>query len=73
MTELFEAKVRRVGTSLGIIIPKEAGVREGELVKISILREDRELRKKILNELLGSAKGAAPFERDRRDRLDRYK
>jgi antitoxin component of MazEF toxin-antitoxin module len=72
MAELFKAKVRRVGSSLGILIPKETAdkenIKEGEEIEVSLLKR-RNLAK--LLKLAGTAKGAEPFERDREDRLDR--
>ncbi len=69
MGESFETKVRAVGTSLGVLIPKdiakEMNIRKGEKVRIGILKEN----KKVIDELFGSAKGAKPFERDHRDRF----
>ncbi len=72
MAELFKAKVRRVGSSLGVLIPKEIAnaekIKEGEEIEVSLLR-----RRKLaeLLKLVGTARGAQPFERDREDRLDR--
>jgi antitoxin component of MazEF toxin-antitoxin module len=72
MAELFKAKVRKVGTSLGVLIPKETAdrenIKEGEEIEVSLLKR-RNLAK--LLKLAGTAKGAGPFERDREDRLDR--
>lgn len=72
MAEMFKAKVRKVGTSFGVLIPMEViakeGIKEGEDIEVSVLK------KKNLDKLLklfGSAKGTEPFERDRKDRLDR--
>ena len=73
MSELFKAKVRKVGTSLGILIPKEVieeqKIKEGQEIELNLMR-----RKKIeeIERMFGIAKGAKPFERDRIDRLDRY-
>ncbi len=73
MPELFKAKVRRVGTSLGVLIPKEFAeqekIKEGEMVDVGLLKENRS---KLIEKAFGSAKGAKPFIRDRADRLDRY-
>lgn len=73
MPELFKAKVRKVGTSLGVLIPKdlieELGVKEGEEVEVGLLKENR---LKLIEKAFGIAKGAGPFERDRIDRLERY-
>ena len=73
MSELFKAKVRKVGTSLGILIPKEVAehesIKEGQEIELSILKQ-RKLEE--VWKLIGTAKGTKPFERDRTDRLDRY-
>ena len=73
MSELFTAKLRKVGTSLGILIPKEVieedKLKEGQKIQLSLLKE-RKLEE--LWKLMGTAKGAKPFVRDRIDRLDRY-
>ena len=73
MSELFKAKVRRVGTSLGVLIPKEVieggKIKEGQEVELSLLRR-RKLEE--IEKMFGIAKGAKPFERDRTDRLERY-
>ncbi|MFN7990842.1 MAG: hypothetical protein U0R44_01655 [Candidatus Micrarchaeia archaeon] len=69
MSDLFRAKVRRIGSSFGIIIPREQltamAVAEGDEVEIAMLRH-RNL--KSIEEGLGMAKGMKPFERDKRDR-----
>ncbi len=73
MAEMFKAKVRKVGTSFGVLIPMDIitkeKIREGEEVELSIIR--RKKLDALLKKLWGSAKGAGPFERDREDRLDR--
>lgn len=73
MPEMFKAKVRRVGTSLGVLIPKDLAekekIKEGEIVDVGLLKENR---MKILEKAFGSARGAKPFVRDRTDRLERY-
>ena len=73
MAEMFKAKVRKVGTSFGVLIPMEViakeRIKEGEEVELSLIR-----RKKfddLLKKTFGSAKGAGPFERDMEDRLER--
>ena len=64
--------MRKVGSSLGILIPKEVAdaenVKEGEEIDVSILKE-RKL--EAIRKLFGSVKNAKSFERDREDRLDR--
>ena len=73
MSELFKAKVRRVGTSIGVLIPKGIAEQEkikiGQEIQLSILKQ-RKLEEVL--KLIGTAKGAKPFERDRTDRLERY-
>ncbi|HLC32334.1 MAG TPA: hypothetical protein VJJ82_00755 [Candidatus Nanoarchaeia archaeon] len=65
MSEVFDAKVRKVGTSLGILIPNEQivkeNVKEGEVISVGFLR-----RKDVRNALKakGIYKGALPFERE---------
>jgi antitoxin component of MazEF toxin-antitoxin module len=69
--EVFRSKLRRVGTSLGVLIPKgvldAAGVHEGDEVELSFARTEDE-REKILREMAGVSKGLPPFRRDERDR-----
>jgi len=73
MPKMFKAKVRKVGTSLGVLIPREVAerekIKEGEEVDIGLLKA-----KKVgeVIKLFGSARGAKPFVRNREDRLDRY-
>lgn len=73
MPQLFKAKVRKVGTSFGILIPndfmKKEKIKEGEILSFTALRQRR------IDEVLklfGTAKGAKPFERDKTDRVDRW-
>ena len=73
MPEMFKAKVRRVGSSLGILIPKdyaeENKIKQGETVDVGMLKQRR---LEDVMKLFGTAKGSKPFVRDRTDRLDRY-
>lgn len=68
MVVLFKAKVRSVGTSLGVIIPKDAKVRKGEIISFSIIRRDPKAFEKLLKAALGSAKGTSKFVREHDDR-----
>jgi len=83
MPESFKAKVRNVGTSLGVLIPKwivEADkIRINDEVEVSLVRTlSKDGRKKMIKELFGWAKKTSgkkklpTFERDRKDRLERY-
>lgn len=73
MAEVFRVKVRRVGDSLGFLIPKgiadKENIKEGEEVDVSVLKQRK---MEELLKLRGTAKGFKPFRRDRTDRLDRY-
>lgn len=68
MAKTFKAKVRNVGTSLGILIPKDVAeeerVKKGEEIEVSILRRNMS----NVMKLFGSAKGAAEFKRDHKER-----
>jgi antitoxin component of MazEF toxin-antitoxin module len=72
MSKVFEGKVRRLGNSLAVIIPKEileeAGVKEGDEVKLSFpIPKSR--RREALMRMAGVDSLAEPFVREKRDRL----
>ena len=73
MPELFKTKVREVGTSFGILIPKsiaDAGkIEKGDEIFVSVIKKDLGLVKRSF----GMAKGAKSFERERVDRIKRYR
>ena len=74
MVNLFTAKVRRVGNSLGVIIPKEVlidnGYREGDEVKVVLPRHDLAERNKAILRIAGKWAGKlGPFEREKEDRF----
>ena len=73
MPEIFTVKVRKVGTSLGVLIPKEIvegeGIKEGEDVEISLIKRKR--LQEVL-ELFGTAGHSAHFERERVERIERW-
>lgn len=66
---MFKVKVRRIGTSLGVLIPKQLiankSIKVGEEVEIALLKRKREL----IAKAFGIAKGARPFERHDVDRI----
>ena len=68
MAELFETKIRKVGTSFGILLPKDIvqaqGLKEGEKIEVAIFNR----KKKLIEKYFGMTKGAGPFERDHDDR-----
>jgi len=65
--DTFEGKVRKVGTSFGVIIPNEVikgeRIKKDEIVKVAIIKKDFSL----LDKAFGSVK-AGPFKRDHSDR-----
>lgn len=69
--ELFQGRLRRVGNSLSILVPKKAleelHVGEGDEVEVALfpVLKDRRAR---LKAYIGSSPGMLPFERERRDR-----
>ena len=72
MAEVFEAKLRKIGNSLGIIIPKEiimtAGYSEGDTIKVSIISTNLAERNKLMLSIAGKYKGKEPFVREKEDR-----
>lgn len=74
MPRVFKAKVRKVGASLVILVPKELaekeGIKEGEEVQIGLLKP-RKLQDVL--KLMGSAKGARALERDRDDETELFR
>jgi len=73
MSELFTAKIRKVGTSVGILIPRGIIEKEkmkiGEEMKFSVFKQKR---LEEIEKMFGIAKGAKPFRRDNGDRIDRW-
>lgn len=73
MARVFEAKVRRLGNSLAVIVPdsvaKEAGAHEGDKVKVSVLTTRSSASKKSFIDFVGIDFGAKKFQRDERARL----
>ena len=69
MVGIFKAKVRNVGTSLGILLPgeviKEEGIKPGQQIEVSVLKKNL----KLIEESFGIAKGSSKFERENRDRF----
>jgi antitoxin component of MazEF toxin-antitoxin module len=73
MTTVFSAKVRKLGNSLAVIVPKkiaeEVGAKSGDKVRVSLLKAKAGA-KSSLDEFAGIDSGTAkPFVRDRRDRV----
>lgn len=72
MARTFKAKLRKLGNSLAVIVPKEvveeARAKEGDVIEVTIPPE-RERRKEIFRRIAGIDAGAEPFERESRDRF----
>jgi len=72
MSTVFEGKVRRLGNSMAVIIPKEVleetGAREGDVVKLSV-PIPKQKRKAALRKIAGSNPKSEPFIREKRDRF----
>ncbi len=70
MESLFKVKVRRIGTSFGVLIPKkllkENKIKLGEEIEIALLKRQK---LEAIQKLIGITKGAAPFRREHADRF----
>ena len=75
MPQVFEGKVRRLGNSMAVIIPRdvlfEAGVHEGDVLKLAIPVPIAK-RKRIWKRFAGIDRGALSFSREKRDRVDEW-
>ncbi|MFQ6136692.1 MAG: hypothetical protein ACE5PM_05890 [Candidatus Hydrothermarchaeales archaeon] len=71
MSEVFEAKVRRIGNAKGVIIPNEILEKihalEGDTIELMI-PISKTKRLKALKKIAGLYKGAKPFKREYEDR-----
>lgn len=72
MTKTFEGRIRRVGNSVGVIIPneilKESGAREGDKIGVALVIPEHH-RRKVLERIAGIDQGASGFARDKRSRI----
>jgi len=72
MPKVFDAKIRRIGNSLGIIIPndiiEEHGYHRGDVVPVAMPGSDIKTRNERIHELVGIYRGKSPFEREKGDR-----
>jgi len=73
MAEVFEAKLRRVGNSLGIIIPNqlihELGFGDGDTIQVAIPNSSIRARNRNLKAFIGCEKGKKRFRREKGDRF----
>ncbi len=69
---LFATRLRKVGNSLGVLVPKEAldamDAHEGDDVEVVVVPPAAERRRRLLD-AVGSVPGLVEFQRDRRDRF----
>ena len=69
MSKVFEAKVRTVGTSLGILIPKEIvkqeKIKKNQNIKMVVMTEKDT---KLIEKTFGIDRGTKPFDREHIDR-----
>ena len=77
MSELFKTKLRKIGTSAGLLVPKviieEEKLKIGQEIEVVLFKKKKlEDIEAMIDKMFGVAKGAKPFERDRIDRLERY-
>lgn len=72
MTRVFSAKLRKLGNSLGIIIPaeiiEELGFHTGDVIHVAIPPSELRKRNELLRTLAGVDKGKPPFFRDKGER-----
>lgn len=72
MTKVFETKIRRVGNSLGVIIPseiiEEMGFHKGDTIHIAVPPSKTGKRNELLKRIAGIDKEKSPFRRDKGDR-----
>jgi len=72
MTEIFQAKLRKIGNSIGLIVPSHIiealGFRRGDTVNVVIPPTENIERNKILTSLAGTDKDKTTFKREKKDR-----
>jgi len=68
--QVFKAKLRKVGTSFGVLIPnrmiKRNRFKAGEEVEMALIKKQRI---DLIEKAFGMAKGAGSFRRENVDRL----
>ncbi len=71
MSEIFEAKVRKIGNARGVIIPNDVLEKirafEGDSIQL-MTTISKSKRLKALRDVAGRYKGAKPFKREYEDR-----
>jgi antitoxin component of MazEF toxin-antitoxin module len=73
MTEVFEAKLRKIGNSLGVIIPsrviEELHFHQGDIVHLAIPPTDNGKRNELILDLAGIDTKKPSFKREKKDRF----
>jgi antitoxin component of MazEF toxin-antitoxin module len=71
MSTVFEGKIRRLGNSMAVIIPKEIleeiGAKEGDVMKLSV-PIPKQRRSEVLRRIAGIDERSGPFTREKGDR-----
>lgn len=72
MVEVFEARLRKIGNSLGILVPSHIieilGFQKGDIIQVAIPPSETLKRNELLLELTGVDKKKASFKREKEDR-----
>ena len=72
MVEVFEARLRKIGNSLGILVPSNIieglGFRKGDVIHVAIPPSETIKRTELLFELTGVDKKKPSFKREKKDR-----
>ena len=72
MSEVFKAKLRKIGNSLGIIVPSHIieglNFHKGDVVHVVIPPTENIKRNKLLGNLVGIDKNRTSFKREKEDR-----
>ena len=72
MSEVFEAKLRKIGNSLGVIIPskiiEELQFHQGDMIHLAIPPTDNNKRNDLILDIAGIDINKPRFKRDKRDR-----
>lgn len=72
MVEIFEARLRKIGNSLGILVPAHIleglGFQKGDVIQVAIPPSETRKRNELLLELTGIDKKKTTFKREKEDR-----
>ena len=72
MSEVFETKLRKIGNSLGVIIPskiiEELHFHQGDIIHLAIPPTDNDKRNELILNIAGIDIKKPRFKRDKKDR-----